>query len=122
MESTAISSLLQKILLVPMVGLWIFHLYQRRFKDAAVQKRLATLGLTAILIGAWVAAWLFERYAVADRWLVAVAGAAVGVLVWQRRLLLPFRSRCVRCGNKLGMVRMLSWDSNTCEACEPAEK
>ena len=119
MVSTALSTLLQRILLVPIVGLWIFHMYQRRFKDAAVHKRIATLGLTAVLIGAWLAAWLFERYGVDDRWLAVVAVAAVFVVAWQRKLLLPFRSRCVRCGKPLGLTRMLSWDSNTCEACEP---
>lgn len=119
MVSTALSILLQRILLVPIVGLWIFHLYQRRFKDAAVRKRIATLSLTAVLIGGWVAAWLFERYTIDDRWLIVVAAAAVFLVVWQRKLMLPFRSRCVRCGKPLGLTRMLSWDSNTCEACEP---
>lgn len=119
MESTAISSLLQKILLVPIVGLWVFHMYQRRYKDAAIRKRLATLGLTAVLIGAWVFAWLFERCGVADRWLVVVAGAVVAVVIWQRKRLLPFHARCVRCGRRLTIGRMLSWDANTCEACEP---
>ena len=122
METTAISVLLQKVLLVPIVGLWIFHMYQRRFKDAAVRKRIATLSLTAVLIAGWVAAWVFERYAIADRWLLPVAVVAVALVIWQRKLMLPFRARCVRCGKRLGMVRMLSWDNNTCEACEPPRK
>ncbi len=122
METTALSSLLQKVLLIPIVGLWAFHMYQRRFKDAAVRKRIATLSLTAVLIAGWVAAWVFERYSIADRWLVVVAAAAVALVIWQKKLMLPFRARCVRCGKALGMTRMLSWDSNMCEACEPPRR
>lgn len=119
MDNTAISALLLKVLLVPMVGLWVFHMYQRRFKAAAEHKRIATLSLTAIIIGAWVAAWLFEHYGVPDIYLVAVAGAAVAVVIWQRKLMLPYRLRCRKCGKPLAIMRVLSIDSNTCEACEP---
>ena len=52
-----------------MVALWAFHLYQRRFKDAAVRKRIATLSLTVVIIGGWVAAWFFDRYGVDDVYL-----------------------------------------------------
>jgi hypothetical protein len=120
--STAVSALLLKILLIPMVGLWAFHLSQRRFKDAAVRKRVATLGLTVLVIGAWVAAWAFVRYSIGDPWLLAVAAAAVAVAAWQRKLLLPYRTRCVQCGAKLGVSRILSWDSNKCETCDPPKK
>jgi hypothetical protein len=118
-ESTALSTLLQKILLVPMVALWAFHLYQRRFRDAGTRKRIATLSLTMVIIGGWIAAWLFARYGIADEWLIAVAALAAAVVIWQRRLMLPFRRRCARCGRPLSLMRMFSWDSNICEACEP---
>jgi hypothetical protein len=118
-EHTVISGLLLKILLIPMIALWLFHLYQRKFREAGTRKRIATLSLTMVIIGAWIAAWLFSRYAVADTWLIAVAAGTVIVVIWQRRLMLPFRPRCARCGRPLSLMRMFSWDSNTCEACEP---
>lgn len=102
-----------------MVALWAFHLYQRRFKEAGTRKRIATLSLTMVIIGGWIAAWLFSRYGVSDHWLIAVAAAAVAVVAWQRRLILPYRWTCVRCGKPLTLTRIFSWDSNTCEACEP---
>ena len=120
MEATPVSTLLQKVLLVPMVALWLFHLYQRKFHEAGTRKRIATLSLTMVIIGAWIAAWLFSRYNVADPWLIAVAAGALVMVTWQRRLMLPFRRRCARCGKPLSFTRMFSWDSNTCEACEPA--
>jgi hypothetical protein len=118
-EYTAISRLLKTVLLIPMVALWAFHLSQRRFKNAGVRKRIATLSLTLVLIGAWGAAWLFDRFDVPDFYLVFVAAAAVVLVAWQRKRLLPYRLRCVQCGKTLSFSRMLSWDSNKCEACEP---
>ena len=118
MHNTVISTLLMKILLVPMVALWAFHLFQRRFKEAGERKRIATLSLTVVVIGAWVAAWLFTRYGIDDTYLIAVAALAAAVVVWQRRLMLPYRLRCARCGKPLTITRVLNHDSNTCEACE----
>lgn len=119
MGPTIISARLLNILLVPMVALWVFHLYQRKFREAGARKRSATLALTLIVIGAWVAAWAFNRFGIRDAWLIAVAGAAALLIAWQRRLLFPFRRRCPRCGKAVSVVRMLCLDSNTCEACEP---
>jgi len=114
-----VSAELLNILLVPMVALWVLHLYQRKFKDAGTRKRAATLALTLVIIAAWGAAWLFHRVGVPDLWLVAVAAAAVALVAWQRRLMLPFRARCARCGKAVPLQRFLGLDSNTCEACEP---
>jgi hypothetical protein len=120
-ESTQISALLLKILLVPMVGLWVFHLYQRRFKRAAERRRIATLSLTLVIIFGWVAAWLFSRYGVPDIWLAAVAAVAVVAVIWQRKIVLPYRLHCRKCGARLSMTRVLNHDSNLCEACEPPQ-
>ena len=119
MVHTEISTLLQKVLLVPMVAVWIFHLYQRRFKRAAERRRIATLSLTLIIIFAWVAAWAFQHWGVDDVWLIAVAAGAVVLAIWQRKLVLPYRLRCVKCGARLSLTRVLNHDSNLCEACEP---
>jgi hypothetical protein len=102
-----------------MVGLWAFHLYQRRFKEAAVRKRIATLSLTAIIIFGWIAAKLFDRYGVDDVYLVLVAAAAAAVVIWQRRLILPYKLHCAQCGKPLGITRVLLLDSNRCVACDP---
>ena len=119
MAQTVISNLLLKILLIPMVGLWAFHLYQRRFKDAGTRKRIATLSLTLVIILAWGAAWAFTRYGVDDLYLIVVAVVAVAAVIWQRRLVLPYRRHCVQCGKPLSLTRMLSFDSNKCETCDP---
>jgi hypothetical protein len=40
-------------------------------------------------------------------------------VIWQRKLVLPYRFHCVQCGKPLGMTRVLSHDSNKCETCDP---
>ena len=102
-----------------MIALWAFHLYQRRFKEAGVRKRIATLSLTLVIIVAWGAAWIFQRYGVADVYLLVVAVCAVAVVIWQRKLVLPYRLHCVQCGKTLKLTRVLSHDSNKCETCDP---
>jgi hypothetical protein len=117
--STAISAELLNILLVPMVGFWVIHLYQRKFRDAGAQKRAATQWLTFLVIGAWAAAWAFKRFGVPDIWLLPVAAGAVGLVIGLRQHFLPFRFRCAQCGKTVSMTSMLCRDSNKCEACEP---
>jgi hypothetical protein len=46
-----------------------------------------------------------------------LALAAVGVAL--RRHTFPFRFRCVRCGAGLEARRVLFFDSNACERCDP---
>jgi hypothetical protein len=102
-----------------MIALWAFHLYQRRFKAAATRKRIATLSLTLVIIAAWGAAWIFQRYGVDDVYLAVVAACAVAVVIWQRKIVLPYRLHCVQCGKSLSMIRIFSHDSNKCEICDP---
>lgn len=122
MHNTSISQLLLTVLLFPLVALWAFHLFQRRFKDASARKRMATLCFTVILIAAWAAALFFTRNGIDDIYLLALPVLAAAVVIWQRPLMLPFRLRCAQCGKPLGLGRILSIDSNTCEACEPPQK
>ncbi len=119
MGTTAVSAELLNVLLVPMVAIWLFHLYQRKYRDDGARKRAATQWLTFLVIGVWAIAWLFRQFGVGDEWLILVAALAVGTLVWQRRTLFPFRRRCARCGKPVSFETMMCLDSNTCEACEP---
>jgi hypothetical protein len=121
-HDTSLSRLLLNVLLFPMVALWAFHLYQRKFKEEATRKRIATLLYTVMLIVAWVVAWLFSRNGIGDIWLLALPVLAVAAVAGQRKLFLPYRLHCAQCGKPLGLGRILSIDSNTCEACAPPRK
>ena len=109
-------------MLVPIVALWALHLSQRRFAAVVGRKRHATLFLTSVLIVLWIVAWFFARAAVPDIFLVPVGALAAGIVIWQRRVFLPIRLRCARCGAPLPMKRILYYESNLCEPCEPEKE
>lgn len=109
-------------MLVPIVALWALHLSQRRFAAVVGKKRHATLFLTSVLIVIWIVAWLFARAAVPDILLIPVGALAAGIVIWQRRVFLPIRLRCARCGAPLPMKRILYHESNLCEPCEPEKE
>jgi hypothetical protein len=117
-----VSTFLLRWLLAPIVLLWAYHMVQRRSADTVGPKRLATLLQTTLVLVLWVVAYVFVRYRVDDRWLAAAALAIVGLAVWQRRRLFPYRLRCARCGRPLALQRILFRGSNECETCDPAQE
>ncbi len=119
MEHTAVSQLLQRVLLVPILLLWGYHLAQRKYKEEGQRKRGATLLLTLLLVGVWAAAFFLRRFGIDDVFLSPVAVVAAIILVAGRRTLLPYRLRCVRCGAPLSARTVFFIDSNACGSCEP---
>ncbi len=117
--AASISASLTRYLLVPIVALWLFHLFQRRYHDQGVAKRKSTLYLTVALLCVWGLAYLLARFSLDDLYLVPIAFFAFVVLAWQRRAVFPYRLRCVRCGLPLSLSRIVFYDSNTCRTCEP---
>ncbi len=116
--AATISTALTRYLLVPIVAVWVCHLFQRRSREQGSRKRAATLSLTLVLLGVWVLVYLLARFSLDDLYLVPLAFFALVVLVWQRESIFPDRLRCARCGAPLPLSRILFHDSNTCETCE----
>jgi len=108
-----------RYLLVPIVIVWVYHLIQRRYREEGRRKKDATLYLTFALLGVWVLVYLLARFSLEDLYLVPIAFFLLVVLVWQRAAVFPYRLRCARCGAPLSVSRILFYDSNTCETCEP---
>jgi hypothetical protein len=116
--AASISVVVTRYLLVPIVVVWVYHLFQRRFRDQGRRKRDATLYLTLALLGVWVLVYLLARFSLADLYLAPIAFFTLVALVWQRGAIFPYRLRCARCGLPLAVSRILFYDSNTCETCE----
>jgi len=95
---------------------------QRRHLAVGAGKRDATLYFTLVLLGVWALTWLLSKISLEDLYLVPIAFFTLVLLVWQRRVIFPYRLRCVRCGHPLSASRVFFWDSNTCETCEPTRK
>jgi hypothetical protein len=121
MPETVVARFLLKMMLVPVLLLWAYHLAQRRFSATVGAKRMATLLVTLLLLAAWVVIYAFVRLGLGDIYLLAVAAAVLAAAVWQRRKLFPYRTRCTACGRPLGIERILFRGDNRCEACTPAD-
>jgi hypothetical protein len=117
-----VSDFLQRFLLVPIVLVWAYHLLQRRYLTVGEGKRNATLYFTFVLLAVWALTWLLSKFSLEDLYLVPIAFFALVLLIWQRRAIFPYRLRCVRCGLPLSASRVLFFDSNACEACQPSPK
>jgi hypothetical protein len=122
MPETAVARFLLKWLLVPVLLLWAYHLAQRRYAETVGAKRAATLYLTLLLLVAWVAIYAFVRLGLGDVFLLVPAAAVVAVVVWQRRKLFPYRTRCAQCSQPLGLERILFRGNNLCETCDPRDR
>ena len=121
MEHTVISQFLLRALLVPIIILWGYHLAQRRFIAEGPRKRSATLLLTVLTIGVWVAAFGLRRFKIDDVFLFPVLAVAAIVTVAGRKSMFPFRARCARCHAPLPLKRILFVDSPACEVCQNRE-
>lgn len=108
-----------RILLVPIVAVWVYHLFQRRWQDRGSRKRAGTLYLTLVLVGVWALAYALTRFRLDELYLVPIGFAALAVLVWQKNAVFPYRLHCASCGRPLSVTRILFLDSNACERCEP---
>jgi hypothetical protein len=110
---------LQKNLFYLLLAVLALNLFQRRYQKLAEKKRFATLYLSMLVL-----AWMILVIVVAQlRWpdwlIIPFTLALAGVGVAFRRRVFPFRLRCARCGGSLEGKRILFYDSNLCERCDP---
>jgi 8-oxo-dGTP diphosphatase len=110
---------LQKNLFYLLLAVLALNLLQRRYQKSAERKRFATLYL-AMLVLAWM---ILVIVVVAFRWpdwlLIPFTLGLGGIGAAFRRHTFPFRLRCARCGGSLDAKRILFFDSNACQRCEP---
>jgi 8-oxo-dGTP diphosphatase len=117
-----ITLFLQKNLFYLLLAVLALNLFQRRYQKASERKRLATLYL-AMLVLAWMILVIVVVAFHWPDWLLipfTLAVASVGVIF--RRHTFPFRLRCARCGGSLDSKRILFYDSNACERCDPQQE
>ena len=114
-----ITLFLQKNLFYLLLAVLALNLFQRRYQKLSERKRFATLYL-AMLVLSWMILVIVVVALHWPEWLLipfTLALAVVGAIF--RRHTFPFRFRCVRCGQSLEAKRVLFFDSNACERCDP---
>jgi hypothetical protein len=116
---TAVSRFLIMYILVPLLAVWAYHLVQRRYAEVGERKRLASMLVAVLIIGLWAVSYFFLRFNVDDLYLIPVFLLAVALAVWQRKLFFPYRLSCATCRAPLPLKKILFFDSNACDACDP---
>jgi hypothetical protein len=117
-----ITLFLQKNLFYLLLAVLALNLFQRRYQKRSERKRYATLYL-GMLVLAWMILIILITVFHWPEWLlIPLTLALVAVGVAFRRHTFPFRFRCVRCGRALDSKRILFFDSNACEVCDPHEE
>ncbi len=119
MAHTAVSRFLNLYILVPLLAIWAYHLMQRRYAEVVGKKRLATMLITALILGFWAVSYFFLRFRVDDLYLIPVFLLVSALAVWQRKLFFPYRLTCAVCRARLPLKKILFFDSNACDACDP---
>jgi hypothetical protein len=109
-------------MLVPMLAVWVYHLAHRKYPQVGDKKRLASMMVTVLFMGLWVVSYCFIRFEIDDVFLIPAFLAVAALAVWQKKLFFPFRISCASCRAPLPLKKILFFDSNACDACDPPPK
>lgn len=105
--------------LVAVLGL---NLFQRKQGKKARKKRQATLFIAIAVFGLYAFAILVVQLKLHDLFLLVYVAAAAVVFYLLREHILPFRLKCVSCGQGLEAKEIFFDDSNICEKCHQKDK
>ncbi|MDC7226402.1 MAG: 8-oxo-dGTP diphosphatase [Spirochaetales bacterium] len=98
----------------------ILNIMQRRHHKHCVKKRTSTL-IWAVLIFAFyvVVIVVASNEGLSDYFLLAgVAIVAVAAYILREKAI-PYKIKCVSCGERMSFERIMYYDSNMCEKCDP---
>ncbi len=118
MNAVAVTSFLNRFLYYPVVLIFALNLLQRRHVREGASKRLATLYIGIGLLALWGYTFLSNLLALDDLYLIPVIIVIIGVCIFFRGHVFPFRLFCERCGKLLRLREFLYVDSNRCSICD----
>lgn len=119
MAHTAVARFLMKFMLAPIVVVWAFHLAQRKYPWVGEGKRMATMLISVLILALWAVFYCFITFQIDDVFLIPAFLAAAAVAGWKRKAFFPYRLGCVSCRAPLPIKKILFFDSNACDACDP---
>lgn len=105
-----------------MMAVLIANITQRKHVKHGEKKRLATLWTAGILLFFQIELVLIQHYKLSDYFIIPAIVALFVVVYFLRNKINVFKTKCVSCGAKLNYKRILYWDSNKCEICDPPEE
>jgi 8-oxo-dGTP diphosphatase len=110
---------LQKNLFYLLLAVLALNLFQRRYQKTSQRKRFATLYLAMLVLAWMVLVIVVVAFGWPDWLLIPFTLALAGIGAAFHQHTFPFRFRCARCGKQLEARRILFFDSNACESCDP---
>lgn len=100
----------------------ITNITQRKHIAHGERKRLATLWIAGLLLFFQVELVVIQHYKLNDYFIIPAFMIFAAAVYLLRRKILVFRLKCESCGTKLDYKRILYWDNNKCEVCDPPEE
>jgi len=117
-----IARFLQPITGYILIGILIFNMTQRSHLSHGEKKRFASLYFAGIILGLFVCMIVIARFRLPDYWLLPTFALFSFLIYRFRGRLFPFRRYCAYCSKPLPLKRILYFDSNKCESCDPTEE
>ncbi len=105
-----------------MMAVLIANITQRKHIKHGEKKRLATLWTAGLLLFFQIELVIIQHYKLSEKFIIPAALIFLGIGYLLRQKIFVFRTKCVSCGTKLTYKRILYWDSNKCETCDPPEE
>jgi len=102
------------------VAVLIFNIYQRRYGDRGIKKRMSTFFMAAALVGLFAVIVFLKDKGMPSYYALAYLGVVILSFVLNHKRAFPFQTKCAICGENLGWEEVLFLDSNTHKKCEPA--
>jgi hypothetical protein len=125
MQSTdffaTVTKFVSERILYLLLAVLVLNIFQRRYQKHARQKRFATLYISILILALMIGTALIVYLDLPDVLFLPLLAVLVLIGYRFRKQVFPFRLNCRRCGGRLSGKRILFYDSNTCEKCEPPE-
>lgn len=125
MQSTdffaTVTKFVSERILYLLLAVLLLNMFQRRYQKHAQQKRFATLYVAVLILALMIGTVLIVYLDLPDVLFLPLLAGLVLVGYRFRKQVFPFRLNCRLCGERLSGKRILFYDSNTCEKCEPPE-
>jgi len=102
-----------------MMAVLIANLTQRKHVKHGNKKRLATLWVAGILLFLQVELVMIQHFQLSDVFLIPSFIFALALAYLLRSKILVFKIRCNSCNEKMSFNKIVYWDNNLCDSCQP---
>lgn len=102
-----------------MMAVLIANLTQRKHVKHGNRKRLATLWVAGIFLFLQVELVLIQHFELSDMFLIPSFIFAVALGYLFRSKIMMFKLKCVSCNEKMSFSKVIYWDNNLCDSCQP---